>query len=405
MAPKNLRQWWQRPRSLNERSDDRNVSFLELFYDLVYVALIAQISHDLAERLTEWEEILRFISIYFLVWWAWLNGTLYHELHGNDDLRTRVLTFVQMIVLIAMAIFEHEVFGPSFVAFSLSYAFFLAILGVLWWRTGVHDPAHRPLSTPYAWMFGVMTALFVASAWVEWEIGYLMWVVAILLSVVVPFANAYLPRHDEATRRQIELSTEAKPSLVERMGLLTIMVLGEVVVGIVAAAAEQPMQPRLGLQVLLATLIAIAIWWLYFDLVSHRRPQKGRGNYALWLYAHLPITLAIVFIGSSLKDILLGEGQAFSQLKDVLLISVAVWLVCVVLLVESLPKTDPTYRRIAQNAQLTMLLASGLLLTGMLVTVSPLVLLAGVVFLLFLPIVVSLITWLNAPSSPPHRHG
>ncbi len=405
MANKDLRQWWQRPRRASERADSRSVSFLELFYDLVYVALIAQISHGLAGSLAQPEAILRFISIYFLIWWAWLNGTLYHELHGNNDIRARVLTFIQMIALIAMAIFEHEVFGQNFAAFSLSYAFFLAILGFLWWRTGVHDPDHRPLSGPYTRMFVVVTALFIASAFVQQELGYALWTLAILLSIVFPFANVYLTRHNEAIRRQVELSAEAKPSLVERMGLLTIIVLGEVVVGIVSAASGQPMGLSLGIQVLLAILIAIAIWWLYFDLVSHRQPKPGVRFYSLWLYAHLPITLAIVFIGTAIRDILADEGQPLPPCKNVLLISVAALLVFIVLVVQSLPKEDPAYRRIAQNAQLTMLLAKGLLLAGLLVPISPLLLLAAVAFLLFLPILVSIMTWMHGPTPTSGQHG
>ena len=90
-----FRHWWQVPRRASDRAEDRTVSFLELFYDLVYVVLIAQIAHALAAHV-DLAGFGQFVFLFIIVWWAWLNGTLYHDLHGNNDIRTRVFTFLQM---------------------------------------------------------------------------------------------------------------------------------------------------------------------------------------------------------------------------------------------------------------------------------------------------------------------
>ena len=138
---------------------DRRVTFLELFYDLVYVVLIAELAHALSYQVDA-AAVGKFAVLFFIVWWAWLNGTLYHELHGNNDIRTRVFTFLQMFAVAAMAVFAHNAIGKGSTGFALAYAAFQLILTYLWWRTGVHDPDHRPLSRPYVALFLLTTGLF-----------------------------------------------------------------------------------------------------------------------------------------------------------------------------------------------------------------------------------------------------
>lgn len=72
--------------------EDRRVSFLELFYDLVYVVLIGQLAHTLAEDVS-WSGVLDFAVVFGLIWIGWFNGTEFHELHGREDGRNRSFIF------------------------------------------------------------------------------------------------------------------------------------------------------------------------------------------------------------------------------------------------------------------------------------------------------------------------
>jgi low temperature requirement protein LtrA len=88
-----FRLWWQPLRRLRDRESHRQVTFLELFYDLVYVVLIAELAHALSGHV-DLVGLVGYAFLFVVVWWAWLNGTLYHDLHGNNDIRTRVFTFL-----------------------------------------------------------------------------------------------------------------------------------------------------------------------------------------------------------------------------------------------------------------------------------------------------------------------
>src|SRR4051794_8032312 len=117
--------FWRPPRPHGETLPERSVSNLELLYDLVYVAVIGQASHALAEHLSA-SSVLEFAIVFGMVWTAWVNGSLYVELHGRQDGRTRLFVFIQMAILAVLAVFTSDATTDDGGRFALTYALFLA---------------------------------------------------------------------------------------------------------------------------------------------------------------------------------------------------------------------------------------------------------------------------------------
>src|SRR6266581_2923254 len=137
---------WQPPRPHGEQPRERTVGPLELFYDLAVVVLVAQAAHHLAGHLT-WRGFGEFAAVFTLVWIAWTNGSLHHELHGHDDARARSTFLLQILVLIAMAAFIPEAGGARGAAFALTAGVLFAILTVLWLLAARGDrPEYRRTS-------------------------------------------------------------------------------------------------------------------------------------------------------------------------------------------------------------------------------------------------------------------
>ena len=107
------------PRPHGEQPRERVVRPLELFYDLAVVVLVAQAAHHLAGHLT-WRGFGEFAAVFTLVWIAWANGSLHHELHGRDDARARSTFLLQILVLVAMAAFIPEAGGERGAAFAVA---------------------------------------------------------------------------------------------------------------------------------------------------------------------------------------------------------------------------------------------------------------------------------------------
>src|SRR4029450_13282475 len=134
-----LRQWlWSPPRGHGEVIADRTVSSLELFYDLVYVAVIGQAAHHLADHVTA-AGVVEFTIVFGLVWAAWVNGSLYLELHGREDGRTRSAVFLQMGGLVLLAVFTGDAAGDSATGFALVHATFLGVMTWLWYSVRRQD--------------------------------------------------------------------------------------------------------------------------------------------------------------------------------------------------------------------------------------------------------------------------
>ena len=122
---------WQPPRPHGEQPRERVVGPLELFYDLAVVVLVAQAARHLAGHLT-WRGLGEFAAVFTLVWIAWANGSLHHELHGHEDVRGRSTFLLQILVLVAMGAFIPEAGGARGAAFAISAGVLFTILTVLW---------------------------------------------------------------------------------------------------------------------------------------------------------------------------------------------------------------------------------------------------------------------------------
>src|SRR5262249_6774766 len=128
----------QPPRPHGAVQYDRRVSFLELFYDLAYVAVIGQASHQLAEHITT-IGVVEFLIVFGLIWFGWINGSLYIELHGGEDGRTRNIVFVQMGILVLLAVFTGSATDRDGTAFSVVYSAFLLFMTWLWYTVRGQD--------------------------------------------------------------------------------------------------------------------------------------------------------------------------------------------------------------------------------------------------------------------------
>jgi low temperature requirement protein LtrA len=359
------------------------------------VVLIAQLSHALAGHISL-AGLVSFAFLFIIVWWAWLNGTTYHDLHGNNDIRTRVFTFAQMLSVVAMAIFAHDALGETSVGFALSYAAFQLILTYLWWRTGVHDPDHRPLSRPYSATFLINTLLFVISVFLPMPWRFYLWGIALLISLLLPLVLFNLGRNNPQVQAQIGIATTVSPSLVERFGLFTIIVLGEVIVGVVAGATEHHhMGWVVGITAMLGALIAIGLWWVYFDVVSHHLPRPGTAMVSGWFYLHLPLTMGIASVGAAIFNTVAHAGEHLStELRWLLVIAITISLISVAVLTITI-QLNQIHQRTHRVGRRVMLISAILILLLGFTSLETIPLLITVVLLLLAPIFFAFRVWLE----------
>jgi low temperature requirement protein LtrA len=132
--------FWRPPRPHGATIRDRVVTNLELFYDLAYVAVIGEAAHHLAEDVSA-RAIAEFAVVFAMIWFAWINGSLYLEMHGRQDGRTRTFVFLQMGILVLLAVFAGGATGQGGGSFALVYALLFTVMGWLWYSVRRQDEA------------------------------------------------------------------------------------------------------------------------------------------------------------------------------------------------------------------------------------------------------------------------
>jgi low temperature requirement protein LtrA len=293
-----LRRFWQPPRLHGEASTSREVSFLELFYDLVFVVVIARAAHHLAVH-PDWDTTWQFGLILTLVWLAWLNGSLYYELHSKDDGHTRTLIFIEMGILALLAVYTGGAVHETPTGFALTYAAFLLFTSWHWLWIAKHDaPGYRRNSLITVGALVAGAVLMVASIFVGDTARLALW--ATYAVVLLVGASLSFVRPSRGTRP----SMVSSPSLVERFGLFVIIVLGEVVAGMVNGLAETEHHTVLTIGTgMVAIAVGFAIWWIYFDLAGRQLPHNTMQSIGAYMYLHLPISVAIAAVGAAVVSL------------------------------------------------------------------------------------------------------
>jgi low temperature requirement protein LtrA len=335
-----LRRWFLRPpRPHGEVIEDRTVSFLELFYDLVYVVLIAQIAHTLSEDVS-WSGVLDFAVVFGLIWNGWFNGAQFHELHGREDGRNRTFIFLQMGILTVLAVFAGHATTADGEQFALTYAVLLAVL--LWQWASVYRtdaPEYRPGALRYLVGLVVSIGALLASSGMEDTARLAVWAAVVIGSIAL--VVVYLLRTPDDS-----LGIRATASMAERYGLFIIIVLGEVVVGVVdGLGGVEDLDFRTAATGVLGLSIAFGFWWTYFDYVGRRLPRQDGRSLALWLYAQLPIALAVAAAGAGMVSLIEHAADARTPEPSSWLLAGSVAALLIALVATIVTLAD--YRRLA----------------------------------------------------------
>ena len=288
---------WQSPRPHGQQPRERVVSPLELFYDPAVVVLVAQAARHFALHLT-WRGLAGFAVVFTLVWIAWLNGSLHHELHGREDARARSTFLLQILLLAAMGAFIPEADGRRGAGFALASGLLFAVLAALWLLAARGDrPEYRRTSQRYVAGTAAGAVLLVGTAFLPTAARLPAWGL-IDAAYLAGFAAVILTAPPE-----VEAALNITDALIERFGLLIIIVLGEILTGVVAGLASQPVGALTLCVGLVAVVVGFGAWWTYFDFAGHRplRPEPTAG--LQWMLSHLPLTAAVAAMGAAMVSL------------------------------------------------------------------------------------------------------
>ena len=338
-----LKDWfWRPPRAHGETLVDRRVSPLELLYDLVYVTVIAQAGNHLVANLSA-NGLIEFAVVFSLTWIAWANGSLYLELHGRLDGRTRTYFFLQIGILAILAVYAADAAGGGG-GFPIAYAAFLVVMTWLWYEVRRQDARMHPEfladTGRYVVAMAVSVVVILVSTFLTAELRLLLWAIFTVAWVFLLLVFG---------RSGIGLGRGMTPtdSLVERFATLTIIVLGEVVFGVVDGLSQSTRDVTTISTGMIALTVGFGFWWIYFDVVGGRLPKPDGRALANWMLSHYPITLSIAAAGAAMVSLIEHAHDDNSPEPTSWLLSGAVAVGLVFLI--------PTWRALADASRLAVI--------------------------------------------------
>ncbi|HEY7572708.1 MAG TPA: low temperature requirement protein A, partial [Nitrososphaeraceae archaeon] len=295
----------------------RRATWLELFYDLVFVVVIFQLAHKLEEDISL-NGFLGFLALFVPVWWSWIGAAFYATRFDTDDLGHRILVLLQMVGAAFLAVYVSDAFGEGSVGFALSYAAIRIILVLEYVRTGTSKSFSSATSLIRQNSIGYLIAaiMWIISAFVPPPFRFVLWGIGLVIDFATPIVVGKL--HSQFAPH--------KSHLPERMGLFTILVLGESILEVVLGISNTDFDIYSMLVLGLSLGISFSLWWLYFDGVDGAPisvlREKGKiGVYSLWLFGHFPLVVAITSVG-------VGLGYIMSKVHVLVLSYIEQWLVC-----------------------------------------------------------------------------
>jgi len=278
---------WLRPPQLRTLDDqgERHATWLELFFDLVFVISIAEVAHTLEDYRTL-ADFLGTAGLFVAVWWAWVGYTVYADRFDTDDVAHRVLVLAGMLAVIAMALSVHDALHGGSARFALAFVAVRGIVLLLNARARRHAAPARPLLNLFLAAFSTGAALWLLSVFVPEPARYVLWGVALVIELSAPWVG----------RRQIVKAPVHASHLVERFGLFTLIVLGESVVRVAQGAADVDDWTTATLAAAGGGFLLVAgLWWLYFDRLDEGAVRSVlRG--LVWNYTHLPLLAGLVSV-------------------------------------------------------------------------------------------------------------
>jgi low temperature requirement protein LtrA len=366
--------WWGAPRKFDPNFEERRISWLELFYDLVYVIAISRITHHLTMHITL-NGILEYGCLFILIFWGWLNGSLDHDIHSNSGLRTRLMTLWQVMIIAALAITIDQSSPKRFEYISIALMVMQLFITYLWWSVGFYDKEHRRYNLPYTILYLFSFALLGLSLYVSPEWLKLIVPLVILFNYTPPFISQLLLR-----RSSLDLSLSS--SMAERLGLFTIIVFGEVVLGVVNGISKADIEHfSTWIAFALTLSIVFAMWWVFFTLVSNRNAKKSFTIATLLELLYIPTLISLGVMAACLAYLFDTSSDAHS-LHSVFGYSLATFFTCISLMMGLLDFPD-IVRTIIRPVRISLLVTAfvflGWSLTGVdLGTINNLLVVTGI---------------------------
>ena len=305
--------------------DDQKVTFVELFFDLVFVFCVTQVVGLLHGHI-DLHSAGGALLVFWLVWWAWTQFTWALNAANTEHPRVRVITLLATAVAFFLAVGIPGALGAGALWFAVPYVLVRTIGLLAYYWVAWSDPAQRRAVFVFGSfsITGLMAVL--AGAMLGGSAQYWCWGAAILLDLMAA-----------AVGGQLEGWNLHPDHFVERHGLIVIIALGETLIVAAAGLAEAPRTPASIATAILAVAVTGGLWWTYFGharstfehalarVDGHARSAMARDTFSI---LHFPMLCGVIAMAAAAEAALAHPDEPFAFGLRVALGAGALLFVC-----------------------------------------------------------------------------
>jgi low temperature requirement protein LtrA len=284
-----------RPRGGDEHA---RVTNIELFFDLVFVFAVTQLSHSFLRNLSG-IGALHVLILFLGVWWAWIYTSWVTNWLDPERIAVRVLLLVLMAAGLVLSASIPEAFEARGLGFALAFIAIQVGRSIfMLWALGRSSPANtRNFQRITLWLI-VSGGFWIAGGLLEPEPRLWLWIAAVAIEYAGPSAGFFVPGLGRSTTSDWDVEGG---HIAERCSGFIIIALGESIVVIGATFAELTWDTTVAAGFLLALATSVIMWWIYFDTGAERGAHRithaedpGRLARLAYTYLHLPIVGGII---------------------------------------------------------------------------------------------------------------
>ncbi|QOL50280.1 low temperature requirement protein A [Massilia litorea] len=279
---------------------NRHATWLECFFDLIFVVTIDDVTHILShthEGHLDPLQFWKFVLVFIPLWWLWASHTMYANRFDADDRKHRLATLFIMFLLIIISGLIDERFTAGFEAIVACYAGSKYIVAMMYFVSKYRHKESVALTTAVGWVIVAGATISLASVLFPAPERYVVFYLGILFDL-----GAFI----FFLRRRLEAIPAHTEHLIERVGLLTIIILGESITSLSTGLADIRWTPEKLLTAATGFVTISSIWWVYFDSFHLLSEQKLSTGHSV-LYSHLFVFIGLSILASLIRHAILDD--------------------------------------------------------------------------------------------------
>jgi low temperature requirement protein LtrA len=281
-------------------SKHRHATWLELFFDLVFVVLMGKVTHVLAHTHhghLDFHTIVKFVFMFIPVWWIWANHTIFNNRYDDESKHSRLVTLFIMLLVILLSVFTNTNFKTSFLGFAIIYSAIRSLMIYLHFRMMKLYRKESNYLRTMGLSYSVGMLLGLSSILFHSEFRYIIMMGSIFLDVLAPvfWENKY--KHREIHREH----------LVERNGLLTLILMGETIISLSYSFSNIEWNTYNIIATISGFVLLGSLWWIYFDsfhLLEHNK--KLTKSYQI-IIPHIFTFMGLVILANVIRHAILND--------------------------------------------------------------------------------------------------